>query len=255
MTRPEKTTMPSIGHRRAPANRVSRATEREKGAQTRLQLLEVAGRVFADRGYAHATSKEICALAQANIAAVNYHFGGKDGLYSAVLEEAHARLVSIDLVTEITQSKANGAEKLRLLLRKIVKEAAQRDENTWELRVLSREVVAPTPLMDGMMKNQVQPKAKMLIGMIAELLGVPPTHPAASRSTVSIIGPCIFLLVTNPDWQKKIFPTLLADSEELVDHMVTFAVGGLQAIAHSLSSPSREPGTRKPSKRRLAKHT
>jgi TetR/AcrR family transcriptional regulator, regulator of cefoperazone and chloramphenicol sensitivity len=240
MTPPEKTTT---------VQRRSRAAEREKGAQTRLQLLEVAGQVFAERGYAHATSKEICELAAANIAAVNYHFGGKDGLYSAVLEEAHARLVSIDLVTEITQSKADGAEKLRLLLRKIVKEALRRDEGAWELRVLSREVVAPTRLMDGMMKNQVQPKAKMLIGMIADLLGVPPTHPAASRSTVSIIGPCIFLLVTNPDWQKKIFPTLLVDSEELVDHMVAFAVGGLQSIAQGLHGTTRPSGTRKPARR------
>jgi hypothetical protein len=55
-----------------------------------------------------------------------------------------------------------------------------------------------------------------------------------SRSTVSIIGPCIFLLVVNPDWQKKIFPTLLTDTDELVEHMVTFAVSGLQSIAANL---------------------
>src|SRR5687768_14001299 len=112
---------------RQPAKRAAaRAPVREDGAQTKQQLLEVAGRVFAERGHARATSKEICQRAKANIAAVNYHFGGKDGLYAAVLEEAHSRLVSIDIVTQITQSKASGADKLRLLLRQIVGEVAKR---------------------------------------------------------------------------------------------------------------------------------
>lgn len=219
---------------RAAAKPTSRAVVREDGAQTRQQLLEVAGRVFAERGYVYATSKEICERANANIAAVNYHFGGKDGLYSAVLEEAHARLVSIDLVTAITQSAASAADKLRLLLRRIVGEVAKRDAGAWELRVLSREVMAPTALMDDMMRNQVMPKVKLVSAMIGEVLGVPATHPAVSRSTVNIVGPCLFLLVANPQWQKKIFPTLLTDTEALVEHMVIYALGGLQSVAASL---------------------
>lgn len=231
--RPRKTER-APKQRQAAERKPARAIVREDGAQTRQQLLEVAGRVFAERGYVYATSKEICEQANANIAAVNYHFGGKDGLYAAVLEEAHARLVSIDIVTEITQSKGSAADKLRMLLRKIVGEVAKRDSGAWELRVLSRELLAPTSLMDGMMRNQVLPKAKLVTGMIGDILGVPATHPAVSRSTVSIMGPCLILLIANPDWQKKIFPSLLTDPDTLVDHMVAFALGGLQAIASEL---------------------
>lgn len=234
VVRPRKGRKAPAKQRQTVGRTPSRAVLRENGAQTKQQLLEVAGRVFAERGYVRATSKEICELAHANIAAVNYHFGGKDGLYAAVLEEAHARLVSIDSVAEITRSKGSGADKLRLLLRKIVEEVARRDDGAWELRVLSRELLAPTPLMDGMMNNQVMPKAKMVTAMIGEMLGVPPSHPAVSRSTVSIVGPCVFLLVANPDWLKKIFPALLADTDALVDHMVEFAVGGLRSVAAGL---------------------
>ena len=225
-----KAAKPRPAAKRTPA----RAVVREDGAQTKQQLLEVAGRVFAERGYMNATSKEICELANANIAAVNYHFGGKDGLYAAVLEEAHARLLSIDIVTAITQSKESAADKLRLLLRKIVGEAAKRDTGAWEMRVLSREFMAPTSLVDGMMQNQVVPKSKLVKGMIGDILGVPATHPAVSRSVVNIMGPCLFLLIANPAWQKRVFPTLLTDPEALVDHMVTYALGGLQSIAASL---------------------
>lgn len=238
--RPRQTDRTTSKPRRAAKRPPARAMAREDGAQTKQQLLEVAGRVFAERGYVYATSKEICERANANIAAVNYHFGGKDGLYAAVLEEAHARLVSIDNVAEIAQSAASGADKLRLLLRRIVGEVARRDDGAWELRVLSRELLAPTSLMDNMMKNQVMPKARLVTGVIGDILGVPPTHPAVSRSTVSIIGPCLFMLIASPEWQKKIFPSLLVDTDSLIDHMVAFALGGLQSVAAELRSSSRK---------------
>ena len=83
------------------------------------------------------------------------------------------------------QSAASGADKLRLLLRKIVGEVAKRDEGAWELRVLSRELMAPTSLMDNMMKNQVMPKARLVTGLIADILGVPPTHPAVTPGLIT----------------------------------------------------------------------
>src|SRR3954469_3463810 len=87
---------------------------REDGAQTRQQLLEVAGQVFAEHGYARATSREICERAGANIAAVNYHFGSKDGLYGAGLEEAPARLLSFDLVSAAVKDQTDPAASMRM---------------------------------------------------------------------------------------------------------------------------------------------
>ncbi|HEY0942036.1 MAG TPA: CerR family C-terminal domain-containing protein [Steroidobacter sp.] len=239
MAGPRSTRRGAAKQRPAAGRTPARAARRENGAQTRQKLLEVAGRVFAERGYLSTTSKEICELAEANIAAVNYHFGGKDALYSAVLEEAHARLVSIDSVAEITQSNADSAAKLRLLLRKILVEVARRGADAWELRVIGRELIAPTSLMDAMMKNQVVPKAKMVMGMIADILGVPATHPAVARSTVNIVSPCVFLLVVSSERQKKVFPALHADPDELVDHMVAFTLGGLRSVAEGLQRSAR----------------
>lgn len=206
------------------------APPREDGAHTRRQLLEVAGQVFAEHGYARATSKEICERAGANIAAVNYHFGGKDGLYSAVLEEAHARLISIDMVAAAAGSNTAGA-KLHALLSRIVGETANRDGAAWELRVLSREILSPSPLMGPMLSNQVAPKAKLVRGMVGEMLGLPATHPAVSRTVVSLIGPCVMLLMVNRDVLGKVLPSLDMTPQALVDHLVTFALAGMKAVA------------------------
>src|SRR5215475_6726994 len=75
--------------RRTPAATTRAEAQRRS---TREQLLEVAGQVFSEKGYAGATGKEICERSGANAAAVVYHFGGMDNLYRAVVQEARTRL-------------------------------------------------------------------------------------------------------------------------------------------------------------------
>src|ERR1700745_4534614 len=73
------------------------AEDRQK---TQLQLLEAAGQEFAEKGFERTTAKEICERAGINTAAVNYYFGGIEGLHAAVLEEARNRLFSADAIAE-----------------------------------------------------------------------------------------------------------------------------------------------------------
>lgn len=53
-------------------------------SETKDRLLDAAEELFAERGVAETSLREITTLARANLAAVNYHFGGKDGLLEAV---------------------------------------------------------------------------------------------------------------------------------------------------------------------------
>jgi AcrR family transcriptional regulator len=52
--------------------------------ETRDRLLDEAERLFAERGFEATSVRDITAAAGANLAAVNYHFGGKDNLYREV---------------------------------------------------------------------------------------------------------------------------------------------------------------------------
>jgi AcrR family transcriptional regulator len=72
--------------RRGKVTRVSKAT-REK-------IIKAASRAFALNGYEGASIRTIVAEADVNQAAINYHFGSKEGLYRAVLQAAVRALMS-----------------------------------------------------------------------------------------------------------------------------------------------------------------
>jgi AcrR family transcriptional regulator len=58
----------------------------------RQRLIEAATEVFAQKGYAEASTREICRLAGANVAAIHYYFGDKASLYREIFRPARAVL-------------------------------------------------------------------------------------------------------------------------------------------------------------------
>lgn len=80
--------------RTAPPRRAaSRApVGRETPASTTDRLLDTAELLFARRGYRGTSVRAITTLAGCNLAAVNYHFDGKIGLYERMFERLLVRL-------------------------------------------------------------------------------------------------------------------------------------------------------------------
>jgi AcrR family transcriptional regulator len=58
---------------------------RARAAATRERILDAAERLFAERGFAGTSLRDITSAARVNLAAVNYHFGSKDELFLAVV--------------------------------------------------------------------------------------------------------------------------------------------------------------------------
>jgi len=59
---------------------------RDRGGETRAQLIEAALDVFGRLGYEGASTREIAKSANVNLAAIVYHFGSKEALHVAVAE-------------------------------------------------------------------------------------------------------------------------------------------------------------------------
>ncbi len=60
-------------------------------AATRERILDAALDLFGERGLGGATVRDIASRARVNVAAISYHFGGKDELYRAVAQNAVAQ--------------------------------------------------------------------------------------------------------------------------------------------------------------------
>src|SRR5258707_15697591 len=61
---------------------------REAGARTRTRLLDAALELLAERGEVNVTLREVTGAAEANVAAVSYHFGSLKSLLDAAVEQA-----------------------------------------------------------------------------------------------------------------------------------------------------------------------
>ncbi|MCP4091850.1 MAG: TetR/AcrR family transcriptional regulator [Planctomycetes bacterium] len=57
------------------------------GPDTKQRILDAAQTLFAERGFPATSLREITKLADVNLAAVNYHFGSKDGLLKELVNE------------------------------------------------------------------------------------------------------------------------------------------------------------------------
>jgi AcrR family transcriptional regulator len=91
---------------------------RADGDATRARLLEVAGQLFARN--AGAANKAICEAAGTDLAAINYHFGGRDGLYQAVLFEGYEQLINLQKLKEIHARQDSAENKLSAAIDMIV---------------------------------------------------------------------------------------------------------------------------------------
>ncbi|VTU24028.1 putative DNA-binding transcriptional regulator [Variovorax sp. PBL-H6] len=221
--------MPTATRKKAPASRAVRAP-RPDGAATRALLLEIAGQVFAERGYADATSKEICERAGTPMASVNYHFGSREALYEEVLVEAHRQIVSVDELVEMTRALGDPRDKLRALLGHMVA-PSPRGNAPWGFRVVLREMMSPGPLAPALVEKAVRPKAKLLLGLLAEILQLPADHPAVQRALVFSVLPCIVLLVAPKEIPRKVLPAMAKDSEGMIEDLMRYVFAGLAALA------------------------
>jgi len=202
---------------------------RADGDATRLEIIEVAGRVFAEHGYHGTTSKAISERAKVNMAAVNYHFESRDGLYLAVLKEVHHRFMSLDFLHKLSDSPLPPAEKLRHFFEALVRHILESD--SWAIRVWAREVLAPTSMFEKIAREDIWPKFDALADIIAAGADIKVDDPRMPRLVVSTIAPCLIMLITNRDTDTPVQSLYTTPSVKLAEGFWRFAMAGLSQIA------------------------
>jgi AcrR family transcriptional regulator len=199
---------------------------------TRNRLLEAAGEVFAEKGFREATIREICKRAGANVASINYHFGGKERLYSDVL-----RYVD-DAVSERHPATLPGfaglppEKRLELFVVQFMHKVFASDRPAWHQRLMTREMVEPTFALDELIDRNIKPRALILQGIIRELLGPGAPDQHVQRCAASVVGQCLFYWHCRP-MIARLMPHLGYSPENLASiaaHITNFAIKGIQGV-------------------------
>jgi AcrR family transcriptional regulator len=198
---------------------------------TRERLLDAAGRVFAERGFAAATVREICSLAGANVAAINYHFGDKEGLYSRVL--GHALDIARDRHPINDDPGAPAEDRLRAFIGSFLMRMLDDGRPAWHGKLMAREMVEPTKELEVIARTTMRPTFDLLLGIIAGLTGLRADGEIARRCAFSVIGQCVMHKHCRPAIE-VLYPGARYDGEAisaLANHIHAFSLAGVRAAA------------------------
>jgi AcrR family transcriptional regulator len=214
--------------------RAGSGTNRAKTAHdlhTRDRLIEVAAELFADRGPERTTVREICAAADANVAAVNYHFGGKDGLYHAVVQTA---IRVMRETSDLSMEAGRGTppdEQLRAYVRVFLSRLQGRDRLSWIHKLMAREVAEPGEAMRIVMREVLEPRMQYLLALAADISGLPATDLRVVRAVVSIQGQILVFARPLPPSSPASWTRAVRDTAAVADHIAEFSLAALRGLA------------------------
>ncbi len=200
-------------------------------AKTRLQLIEAAGEVFAEVGYQNATVREICRRADANVAAVNYHFGDKENLYIEVIRFSHQKgYEKYPLFLDVPPT-APAEKRLHAFIHSLLLRIFEKDSTGWHGRVMSREMIEPTAALESLIEERMRPMSVELSSLVAEIMKCPATDERVKFSGLSIVSQCVFYHHCSPV-VKRLYPKLrdldVQGIGELADHITRFSLAALK---------------------------
>jgi AcrR family transcriptional regulator len=219
--------------------------QRSDGHETRQHLLKAASEVFGTKGFREATVAEICKKANANTAAANYHFGGKEALYVESWRHAFEKSLKAYPPDGGVLSDAPVEEKLRgrilAIMRRII------DPESHDFDIVHKEMASPTGLLVGVIQESIEPILKGFISIIRELLGEEATEEQVHLCHMSINAQCFGPLL----WERrrKIGSSVQhlpgsgpipEDVEALADHVTRFSLAGIREIRRLMEGGPRE---------------
>ncbi len=201
---------------------------RGDGEKTREALIEAAGELAAERGWANVAARDVCDLAGVNCASVNYWFGGRDQLYEAVLSRIPDTIFSQELEIEMVQYET-AEEALRYFVTHHLMHSE--DKRSWPMRVWAREVTAtPSANLLAMARKIGVVRIKALQQFFADYLGIEDYRDtrvgAAFITTMSAV--LIHMLIAH-ELRNIVIPGFEKEPEKMRELIVRQVMAGLAA--------------------------
>ncbi len=216
-------------------------TANDARSDTRERLLDATEALFLEHGYDGTSSRMITGGAEANLAAVNYHFGGKEGLFHAMLarrlDALHAeRLALLDRYEGEARGKALSCERILAALiipaLALARDPGRGGDNF--LRLLGRAYVDPSPALRSFLSERYAPTIARFKDAFGRALPHVERHELTWRLHFTM-GALAYTLAGADAW--KLIAQLNPvkgrnqrdDDERLHRRLAPFLIAGLQA--------------------------
>lgn len=186
--------------------------QRSDGAEARERLLHTALRMFAEKGYAKTSTREIAQGAGVNVASISYYFGDKAGLYRAVFTEPIG--CEGDAHAWTPQPQHTLRESLHVFLGGFLEPMKQGELLQLCTRLHFREMLEPTGLWAEKIDNGIKPAHTALVDLLMRHLKLEQADDDLHRLAFSIAGLALHMFVTR-DVIDAITPQLIGSPQAI----------------------------------------
>lgn len=236
----------------ATALRAAGSARRSDGHEARRHLLHSALALFAEKGFAKTSTREIAQAAGANVAAISYYFGDKAGLYAACFGEPMCNRPD-ESGTRPDDPALTLHEALRLFLTRYVEPLKQGEVVRQCMALRMRELLEPTGQWAEELERDIQAPHRQLVAILSRHLGVKADEDV-HRLAFAIAGLALQLFVTR-DYVEAIKPSLVrsaASIDRWAERLVRYALALVEAEARHRADAA---AAARPSTARTARST
>ncbi|MFH0781142.1 MAG: CerR family C-terminal domain-containing protein [Pseudomonadota bacterium] len=205
---------------------------------TKERILEAAGNIFGEKGFKDATIRTIALAADVNIAAINYHFRDKEGLYGAVLEEVFLQGFTRFPATMDLAPEADPQQRLRAFIRAMFYRLLSKEG--WggivgRGRLIARELLDPSPAFEAVLDRYIKPHRDLLLDIITKIIGTGCGPEKLMPCVISIIGQCIYYAMASPVIRKISADNAPTEEnlDRLAEYVWLFSLGGIASIKNA----------------------
>ena len=196
---------------------------------TKERILGAAEELFAQHGFAGTSLRQVTSRADVNIAAVNYYFRDKRGLYTAVLRYAHEWALKKH-PTDLRPGPP--AQRLHAFVSSLLARVLDEGRVAWHGKLMAREMMQPTPALDALVAERIRPMFEQLKVIVRELLGARAREDAVRLCAFSIVGQCLHYHHARPVIA-RLHPQQryrAADIARLADHITAFSLAAVKGL-------------------------
>jgi AcrR family transcriptional regulator len=201
-----------------------------KEQDTRSRLLNAAMALFAERGFGQTTMAAISERSEANIAAVNYHFGDKRALYVEALRAAFAEANRVYPVTP-TDEAMPAEGRLRQHIHAMISQIFCVSDAGSLCRMVAKEFAEPTFAVDMIFSELISQNRAQMWSTVSDLLGPEMPEPRIHLAMVSIVAQFQFYNFSRLIREMGARSVLnLPDPDAIAEHIYQFSLAGLKGM-------------------------